>query len=264
MYTRVAAERSPLYQRWVGEGRSLDPGSRFWEPWKRPGYAEECLKGWGSPRPEFQPRTRGQRGKRHRTARTAKCLRGKTVLDVGCGVGHLFGVLKDEVEDYLGIDSPEMIRVARRCWPEHKDKFQIGDVFDLSGERGWGETRCGTYDTVFSLQVLQHLPVLYEALQEMWNHTLCMVHAVLPLTKTLFTVREDGLISHRYSGPDFMKAVRRLKPNYGRVEIHDVRRREFPNDPKSGWEQAIIRITKRNVNNSCFNLRELFSKEMKE
>lgn len=224
----------------------LDPVHRFWEVWKyKPGHAEECLKGWGDPNLDFKTRTIGQRGKRHRTIRTAKWLRGKTVLDVGCGVGHLFGVFKDKVDGYLGIDSEPMIELARKCFPEHQDKFQVGDIFDLSGEFGWGKTKCGIYDTVFNLQVVQHLPILRDPLQEMWNHArMCVVLAVLPPTQSIFTIRDDGLISHRYNRREWIKAINSLSPPTRDYEIHDERKKELPDESRSAYEQTIVRINK--------------------
>lgn len=56
-------------------------------------------------------------------------LRGSEVLDVGCGVGDLYGYLRDQeagVASYLGIDiNPRMASAARRKYPvarfEHRD-----------------------------------------------------------------------------------------------------------------------------------------------
>lgn len=48
-------------------------------------------------------------------------LEGKSILDMGCGFGDLYGFLKERVKDfeYTGIDiHPEMIQSAKKKYPE--------------------------------------------------------------------------------------------------------------------------------------------------
>jgi SAM-dependent methyltransferase len=54
-----------------------------------------------------------------------------SVNDFGCGYGAMFGFLHrrfpESAIDYLGIDlSPQMIRAARRCWPQPGARFHLG------------------------------------------------------------------------------------------------------------------------------------------
>lgn len=61
---------------------------------------------------------------------------GKSVLDLGCGLGHLYGFLKDRFGPlrYVGYDfSPASLATARAKYPEAR--FELHDVLreDLSG-----------------------------------------------------------------------------------------------------------------------------------
>jgi 2-polyprenyl-3-methyl-5-hydroxy-6-metoxy-1,4-benzoquinol methylase len=73
----------------------------------------------------------------------AELINGGSVLDVGCGNGHM------ATEDYLGIDySPVAIKEARRNKPNAD--FILGDIFDY-------EYLLSRYDTVLLLEILEHL-----------------------------------------------------------------------------------------------------------
>jgi trans-aconitate methyltransferase len=61
-------------------------------------------------------------------------LSGKSVLDVGCGLGDLYKyMLTAGIEvDYTGIDIvPEFIEVAQHKFPD--GKFECADIFELNG-----------------------------------------------------------------------------------------------------------------------------------
>lgn len=56
-----------------------------------------------------------------------------SILDVGCGLGHLYGFLKDNnllrdlKIDYLGVDiSPKLIESCRKRYPE--TRFEVADI----------------------------------------------------------------------------------------------------------------------------------------
>jgi trans-aconitate methyltransferase len=69
-------------------------------------------------------------------------LNGLTVLDVGCGEGHLYHFIKDKVEKYVGLDaSPEMLKKAGDYAPEAS--WRLGDVYNLED--------VDRFDTVFSI-----------------------------------------------------------------------------------------------------------------
>ena len=89
---------------------------------------------------------------------------GDSVLDVACGVGHLYHVLSPIIGHYKGIDSSkDMIRVAEEY--ASNGLFAVGDAYDLSEE--------GMYDTVIAMSLLIHIERedLSHILKEMWKHT---------------------------------------------------------------------------------------------
>ncbi len=78
--------------------------------------------------------------------------KGDHVLDLGCGNGRLFELLKDSQIRYTGIDrSRRLIELARAKWPREKAEFLVGDGLDLS-------LPDGNIDLVYCIAVLQHIP----------------------------------------------------------------------------------------------------------
>lgn len=85
----------------------------------------------------------------------AKLLKpGDRVLDLGCGNGRLYEVLKDLSISYFGIDnSPELIDFAKKRWGEdEKRRFLVGDATNLD----WWDGK--KYNVVFVIAVLHHIP----------------------------------------------------------------------------------------------------------
>ncbi len=91
-------------------------------------------------------------------------IEGESVLDVGCGMGHLFMMAKGYI-DYLGIDSSKaMIEKAQEYFPGDKDKFRLGDAYDLSISRGmW------YFDSVVALGLILHLPESVTVIKQLWS-----------------------------------------------------------------------------------------------
>jgi alkylated DNA repair protein alkB family protein 8 len=94
---------------------------------------------------------------------------GHTVLDVGCGNGRLYQLLKDKNVSYLGIDSSEkLIELARKKWngsqvqvseahihdrekvPQGGPQFEVGDILTMQYQK--------QFDVVFCIAVLHHIP----------------------------------------------------------------------------------------------------------
>ena len=132
---------------------------------------------------------------------------GKTVLDVGCGMGHLYHLLKENTDlDYLGCDnSVEMLKKAWGFFPDEKERFVEGDVFDLSN--------FDEVDSVISVSLLMHLPDIEEPIRQMWSRA---------KKELIFTIRSDnkGFMTKRtHSGQTALPKNKKLylrgdKPPY--------------------------------------------------
>jgi tRNA (uracil-5-)-methyltransferase TRM9 len=79
---------------------------------------------------------------------------GDCVLDLGCGNGRLYEVLKEKSIDYTGVDnSPELLKFAKKRWGENESRrFLLGDATNLDWWKG------EKYDVVFLIAALHHIP----------------------------------------------------------------------------------------------------------
>jgi len=129
---------------------------------------------------------------------------GNSVLDVGCGVGHLYGCLNNQITSYKGIDSSmDMIRIAKKHFSS--TNFEIGDAYDLSKE--------ALFDTVISMSLLIHINQkdLQQIIEQMWRHTKKALVFSIPIDKdfskvvkltsgkTLITHLSDDTLDHLLS-----------------------------------------------------------------
>lgn len=129
---------------------------RPWEIWDKE-EVNNIERAWGSPE--------GGKG-RHQALieRVVGLIKGKSVLDVGCGLGHIYGALKHakkvDIETYFGIDSsPAMVEKASSHFGG--GLFSVGDAYDLSA------LSCA--DTVVCLDVVKHLPETWPVLEQLWS-----------------------------------------------------------------------------------------------
>ena len=77
---------------------------------------------------------------------------GDKILDLGCGNGRFFDLLKAKNIFYTGIDSSEqLIKTAEQKYSNYGAKFLISDVLKLSFPEN-------SFDAVVSLAVLHHIP----------------------------------------------------------------------------------------------------------
>jgi len=95
-------------------------------------------------------------------------LNGKTILDVGCGLGDFYGFLKNkgiEPKKYVGIDiNPLMISKAKKNYPDAK--FFVGDLLKIIPE--------GRFDYVFQSGIFNLVfqkwqKITYKILTQMYN-----------------------------------------------------------------------------------------------
>ena len=76
----------------------------------------------------------------------------RTVLDVGCGLGHkLDKLVAPHAERCVGIDQPTCIEVSKKMLPDTAITFASAD-FEQPGDTG-----LGTFDLVMSVDVIEHL-----------------------------------------------------------------------------------------------------------
>ena len=146
-------------------------------------------------------------------------LKGETVLDVGCGLGHLYYALKGKVTEYLGIDSsPHMLEKAREYFPEAD--FRHGDIHDLSP--------FPQADTVYSVSLLIHLPSIEEPIQQLWDKTLkrCVILIPMGLRKKI-EEPEPGLLYHQVSSWNLKKILKSLEGIERIKKMHWVKRHYF-------------------------------------
>ena len=172
-----------------------------------------------------------------------KFVEGDSILDVGCGLGHLYVLAKNKY-NYSGIDgSREMIKTAQSFYPDDAEKFRAGDAYDLS--------EYGMYDTVVASGLLLHLYHPLLACNQMWGKAnRCIVFSVWvgdspvkweerqPIYKRVFGIKDkNGVLQRR----DTLSSVASmLKTLNG---ITKVSSEPFPN-PYDGESNYIFKVSK--------------------
>ncbi|MCX6764581.1 MAG: methyltransferase domain-containing protein [Candidatus Nealsonbacteria bacterium] len=77
---------------------------------------------------------------------------GDKVLDLGCGNGRLFGLLREKNINYAGVDSSEeLIKIAKEKYPEEASRFSIAEALNLSFPDN-------SFDKIYCIAVLHHIP----------------------------------------------------------------------------------------------------------
>ena len=127
-------------------------------------------------------------------------------------MGHLYGVIKDNFETYLGVDSsPTMIRRAHSYFD--KSLFAVGDAYDLS--------TIPSADTVICLDLVKHVPETWLILDQLWSRAIkcvILVTNVGPKQYTRKTPRPNGkYLIYRVETIDNLMALFKKLPNLGKI-----------------------------------------------
>lgn len=87
-------------------------------------------------------------------------LSGDSVLDVGCGTGHLYEAIKNKIKSYVGIDNNE--RVVKLAKEKHPNlRIELADANDLS--------KFGMFDMVYGIGLFS-TPRTNYVIREMLSH----------------------------------------------------------------------------------------------
>ena len=179
------------------------------QPWKNPVFAKSRLKLWGKP---IDPPKKWNKSKYQRLSRIPDLIMGDSVLDVGCGCGHLYGLIKDRISAYTGLDFKSMVDICRGFFPNAD--WQEGNVYDLSG--------FGVYDTVVAIQLFIHLPDLIRPLRQCWGHaskSLLFTLRCVDVKSGISVNKKSGSLAHRYSGEELASVINLLR-NVGNIELY--------------------------------------------
>jgi SAM-dependent methyltransferase len=162
-------------------------------------------------------------------------LAGRSVLDVGCGLGDFYGFLREKthLKDYLGMDiNDNMIALARRKYPEAK--FEVKDIVEDSPD--------GAFDYVlasgiFGLKVPRWRGIMERIVSRMYE--LSRIGTGVNFLSKYTTGENDP--SSYYADPaeilDFI--CRHLSPRV--VLRHDYKPNDFTlyiYKPFAGWEEG--------------------------
>lgn len=196
--------------------------TRSWEVWKNmDGYEKYYLEVWGPP----NDIDKWRQGHKFRLRKALSLLVGESVLDVGCGMGHLYHLLEDRIQ-YTGVDNAQkQIEYARHFFPEAD--FRIGDTYDLSG--------FPMADTVYAISVLLHLPDLIEPLKQLLGRARkAVVFDMYIGDKTeIKTDNNNDVIYHYYEKEELLRLCKSLEK---------VEKTEF----------YLCGVTQENGENSCY------------
>ena len=180
----------------------------------------------------------GYEGREHPSRlRTIELLQGMTsVLDVGCGTGVMFELLRERRPDidYLGIDvTAQFVAAARERFPADAAQFQEGSLYELA-------KLPGVYDAVLCRHILEHLPDWEPAVQRMYERArrkLLVVFYLPPRPLRLRRKRDErferGFYTHTYDLGRFVDhLLNGLAPHPTEVRIHP---RQGMSDPRFRW-----------------------------
>ena len=180
----------------------------------------------------------GYEGREHPSRlRTIELLEGmSSVLDVGCGTGVMFELLRERRPDidYLGVDvTAQFVTAARERFPTDATRFREGSLYELGGLPG-------VYDVVLCRHILEHLPDWEPAVQRMYERAgkKLIIVFYLPPRPLRFRRRRDerferGFYTHTYDLGRFVDhLLTELVPPPAQIRIHP---RQGTSDPNFAW-----------------------------
>lgn len=160
----------------------------------------------------------------------------RSVLDVGCGTGVMFELVRERRPDldYVGVDVTEQfVAAARERFPADADRFRHGSLYELA-------ELPGPFDAVLCRHILEHLPDYVPAVQLMWGRArrkLIVVFYLPPRPLRLRRKRnerfERGFYTHTYDLGRFVDhLLNGLTPPPAEVRVHP---RVGTSDPRFQW-----------------------------
>lgn len=159
----------------------------------------------------------------------------KSVLDVGCGAGHLTSKFSDYgITHVKGIDvSPYRIHFARGKY--RRCNFEIGSITDL-------QENDNSFDLIAAIEVLEHIDDLKKAIKELKRVTKKWLLITVPFEQEIPIVLCPYCLNHfNYDGHlhSFkMSDIADLLFEHGLT----IRKVEYHSTWKPAWKHLLIKI----------------------
>jgi len=169
-----------------------------------------------------------------------------SVLDVGCGNGVMFEMIRKKALDldYLGVDVTEkLLNVARELFPADAHRFRCMSLYDLKKF-----TR--SFDAVVCRHVLEHLPDYVPAVEYLYSHArkkLILVFFLPPKPLSSGRKRDErferNFYTHSYDLGKFINHLStELSPVPNEIRIHLGQGRGDPWMPWAHRENVIYEV----------------------
>jgi SAM-dependent methyltransferase len=192
----------------------------------------------------------GHEGRAHPSRlKAVELLEGMTsVLDVGCGTGVMFELIRERRPDldYLGIDvTAQFVAAARERFPADAARFQEGSLYAL-------DRLPGVFDAVLCRHILEHLPDFVPAVERMYaraRRKLIIVFYLPPRPLRFRRKRDErferGFYTHTYDLGRFVDhLLNGLAPLPAEVRIHPRQGTSDPSFPWGSLENIVYEIVR--------------------
>ena len=180
----------------------------------------------------------GHEGREHSSRlKAVELLEGmSSVLDVGCGTGVMFELIRERRPDldYLGVDvTAQFVAAACERFPADAARFREGSLYEL-------DRLPGVFDAVLCRHILEHLPDFIPAVERMYaraRRKLIIVFYLPPRPLRFRRQRDErferGFYTHTYDLGRFVDhLLNGLVPLPAEVRIHP---RQGTSDPSYPW-----------------------------